>query len=55
MKKLVLAFTALSLIAGTAAPAVAAPCKDKKGKSIKCPAAKPKVCRNAKGHFAKCK
>lgn len=57
MKKLVLALSALSLLAGSA-PALAAPCKDAKGKFIKCPkakAAKPKMCRNAKGHFAKCK
>ena len=60
MKKLVFALTALSLIAGSAAPAVAAPCKDAKGKFVKCPAkpakvAKPKTCRDSKGHFAKCK
>ena len=53
MKKLIFALTALSLIAGSA-PSLASPCKDKKGKFVKCPA-KPKVCRNAKGHFAKCK
>ena len=62
MKKIVFALTALSLLAGSAAPAVAAPCKDAKGKFIKCPAkvapkkaAKPKMCRDAKGHFTKCK
>jgi hypothetical protein len=54
MKKFVLALSAASLIAGASAPALAAPCKDKKGKFVKCPA-KPKMCRNAKGHFAKCK
>jgi len=53
MKKLVLALSALSLLAGSA-PSFAAPCRDAKGKFVKCPA-KPKVCRNAKGHFAKCK
>jgi hypothetical protein len=53
MKKLVFGLAALSLVAGSA-PALAAPCKDAKGKFVKCPA-KPKVCRNAKGHFAKCK
>jgi len=53
MKKIVFALTALSLVAGSA-PALAAPCKDAKGKFVKCPA-KPKVCRNAKGHFMKCK
>ena len=58
MKKIVFALTALSLLAGSA-PSLAAPCKDAKGKFVKCPvakvAAKPKVCRNAQGHFAKCK
>jgi hypothetical protein len=56
MRKLVFALTALSLLAGSA-PSLASPCKDAKGKFIKCPAvkAKPKVCRNAKGHYAKCK
>ena len=53
MKKLVFALTALSLLVGSAPP-VAAPCKDAKGKFVKCPT-KPKVCRNAKGHYAKCK
>ena len=52
MKKLMLAVGALSLLAG-AAPSFAAPCKDAKGKFVKCPA-KPKVCRNASGHFMKC-
>ena len=37
MKKIVFALTALSLVAGSA-PALAAPCKDAKGKFIKCPA-----------------
>jgi hypothetical protein len=53
MRKLVFALTALSLLAGST-PSLAAQCKDKKGKFVKCPA-KPKLCRNAKGHFAKCK
>ena len=52
MKRIVFALTALSLVAGSA-PALAAPCKDAKGKFVKCPE-KPKVCRNAKGHFAPC-
>ena len=57
MKRIVLALSALSLIAGASAPAFSAPCKDSKGKFIKCPkapAAKPRKCRNAKGHFMKC-
>ena len=52
MKKLLLGLSALSLVAG--APALAAPCKDAKGKFVKCPA-KAKVCHDAKGHFAKCR
>ena len=56
MKSFVFALTALSLLAGSA-PSLAAPCKDAKGKFVKCPTkpAKPKTCRNTKGHFAKCK
>jgi hypothetical protein len=56
MRKLVFALTALSLLAGSA-PALAAPCKDAKVKFMKRPAkpAKPKVCRDAKGHYMKCK
>jgi len=57
MKNLLLACAALSLVAPSA-PAFAAPCKDKHGKFVKCPAphaVKPKVCRNAQGHFMKCK
>jgi hypothetical protein len=56
MKTLILALTSLSLLAGSAT-AYAAPCRDSKGKFVKCPTkpAKPKVCRDAKGHFAKCK
>ena len=53
MKKIVFALTALVLLAGSA-PSLAAPCKDAKGKFVKCPAPKPTVCRNAKGHFIKC-
>jgi hypothetical protein len=56
MKSFVFALIALSLLAGSA-PSLAAPCKDAKGKFVKCPTkpATPKTCRNAKGHFAKCK
>jgi hypothetical protein len=55
MKKFVLALSALSLLAGaSASPALASPCKDKKGRFVKCPA-KPKLCRDSKGHFMKCK
>ena len=46
------ALAASALLAGSA---TAAPCRDPKGKFIKC--AKPTSaarCRDAKGHFAKC-
>lgn len=65
MKKLVLALTALSLIGGAASPSIAAACRDKHGKYIKCPTMCrdkhgkyikcPKMCRDKKGHFKKCK
>ncbi|HET7576035.1 MAG TPA: hypothetical protein VFK19_05640 [Sphingomicrobium sp.] len=54
MKNVLLALSALSLLASAVPTLAAAPCKDKKGKFIKCPA-KPKVCRDSKGHFIKCK
>ena len=53
MKHIVLALSAFSLLAGST-PSLASGCRDKNGKFIKCPV-KPKMCRNAKGHFAKCK
>jgi len=53
MKKLVLALSAFSLLAGSAPALAAKPCKDAKGKFMKCPV-KPKVCRDSKGHFTKC-
>lgn len=63
MKKFALAFAALALVAAPAA-VQAAPCKDAKGKFVKCPPkVAPKVattgkkapCRDAKGRFTKCK
>ena len=48
---------ALAGSAGAVAPALAAPCKDAKGKFIKCPTApKPKAgpCKDSKGKFIKC-
>lgn len=56
--KLASALFGLALVAGSAAPALAAPCKDAKGKFVKCPP-KPVVkkapCKDAKGRFTKCK
>jgi hypothetical protein len=51
------AVLAFSLSALSAAPVLAAPCKDAKGKFIKCPPpAKPAAvrCKDAAGKFAKC-
>ncbi|WP_230771152.1 hypothetical protein [Sphingomonas sp. Leaf4] len=47
---------AFSLASVAAVPAGAAPCRDSKGKFIKCPPApaKPVKCKDAKGKFAKC-
>ncbi|WP_168074808.1 hypothetical protein [Caulobacter sp. SSI4214] len=56
-RTLVLAAAALLTLA-VSTPSVAAPCRDAKGKFIKCPAAsapaKPTKCKDAKGKFAKC-
>ncbi len=50
--------TAMLVAFAIAGPALAAaPCKDAKGKFMKCPppaAAPASKCRNAKGAFAKC-
>ena len=53
MKKIIFAFAAVSMLAGSA-PSFGSPCKDAKGKFIKCPTAKPTTCRDAKGKFIKC-
>ena len=48
---------AFSLASIAAVPASAAPCKDAKGRFVKCPPAaptKPVKCKDAKGKFAKC-
>jgi hypothetical protein len=63
MKKLVIALSAFSLLAGAAPSFAANQCRDKSGKFIKCPAkakpattaAKPKQCRDKSGKFIKCK
>ena len=57
MRKIIIGLSALGLIAGSS-PALAAQCRDAKGKFTKCPTkaapAKPTKCRDAKGHYAKC-
>lgn len=57
MYKLIIALSALTLVAGSAPGVAAAPCRDSKGKFVKCtkPApATPTKCRDSKGKFAKC-
>ena len=54
MLRLILALPALALIS---APAASAPCRDARGKFIKCAttaSAKPIRCKAANGKFAKC-
>lgn len=54
MKTLALFAASLTLVA---TPAFAAPCRDGKGKFVKCltkPAPKATRCKDAKGKFAKC-
>lgn len=55
MRKLIIGLSAFGLLAGST-PSLAAPCRDAKGKFVKCPPKKaaPTKCRDAKGHFAKC-
>jgi hypothetical protein len=55
MRKLIIALSAFGLLAGSM-PSYGAPCRDAKGKFVKCPkaAAKPTKCRDAKGKYAKC-
>jgi hypothetical protein len=56
MRSIATAMAAAVLIAG-AAPALAAPCKDAKGKFVKCSVkapAKPVRCKDARNKFAKC-
>jgi hypothetical protein len=55
MRGLIIALSALGLVAGSV-PTLAAPCRDAKGKFVKCTKApaKPTRCRDAKGHYAKC-
>jgi hypothetical protein len=56
MRNFIIALSALGLVAGSA-PSLAAPCRDAKGKFVKCTKAapvKPTRCKDAKGRFAKC-
>jgi len=50
------AILAFSISVVGVAPVTAAPCKDAKGKFIKCPPPKPLLvrCKDGRGKFAKC-
>jgi hypothetical protein len=54
MIKLLSAAVALAVLS---TPAIGAPCRDGKGKFVKCTTVMKKVerCRDTKGHFRKCK
>lgn len=56
MRKFIIALSALGLVAGSMPSIAAAPCRDTKGKFVKCKTApaKPVRCKDAKGKFAKC-
>lgn len=54
MRKFIIALSALAVVAASTPTLAAAPCRDAKGKFVKC-TAKPKVCRDARGKFMKCK
>lgn len=58
MKKLLVALSALAFVVASTPTVAAAPCRDAKGKFIKCPTkaapAKPTHCKDAKGKYAKC-
>ena len=54
IRNMMLAAASIALLS---TPALAAPCRDGKGKFIKCPAASPAKatrCKGANGKFAKC-
>lgn len=51
MRKILFGLAALGLLAGPVPALAKAPCKDAKGRFVKC----PKQCRDKKGHFIKCK
>jgi hypothetical protein len=55
MRTFIIALTAIGLVAGSA-PAAGAPCRDAKGKFVKCAHAKVRAthCRDAHGKFVTC-
>ncbi len=58
MRKMVIAMFAVASLAAAPVSLQASPCKDAKGKFIKCPPKAPVKkgpCKDAKGKFIKCK
>jgi hypothetical protein len=55
MRTFIIALTAIGLVAGSA-PALGAPCRDSKGRFVKCAHAKARAihCRDAHGKFVTC-
>jgi hypothetical protein len=55
MRKVIMALLGLGLVVGSTT-VIASPCRDARGKFVKCPAKPAKLtrCRDAKGKFAKC-
>jgi hypothetical protein len=57
MRNIILALSAFGLVVSAVPTIAAAPCRDAKGKFIKCPTKAPVKatrCKDAKGKFAKC-
>ncbi|MEO8454512.1 MAG: hypothetical protein ABI454_05075 [Sphingomicrobium sp.] len=57
MRKLMIALSVIGLVVASTPTIAAAPCRDAKGKFVKCTAKTPAKlvrCRDAKGHYAKC-
>ena len=56
MRSFLITIAAALAVAAVPATADAAPCKDAKGKFVKCPppAAQPTRCKDTKGKFVKC-
>jgi hypothetical protein len=56
MVRILIAAVAMAALSVPASVGAAPPCKDAKGRFIKCPPApaKKQVCKDARGKFAKC-
>lgn len=56
VRKFLMSAAAVATIGALSVPAMAAPCKDPKGRFIKCPEAKkpPVRCKDGRGKFIKC-